>query len=463
MATSTLQNMRREFARFAGYYHLVGKDGAAWSTTTNVTTDTVLISTALRDAGFDDFGQAASGDNALVGLYSLLLGTNNDRFVRKIKQTDASAGSLTNTGVVYSAESGSVDFEIHRFHPNYIKDKINDARKSIYPLLHLPVTRYVPTAQQQIRYDVPVPLIDGPDRIYLYRGIPVAHANNVLINGDFQDFTANVPDSWAATTLDTLEEVPTTSPVNFATLDGSSVRCTSQSGNTGTLLQTMADFDSYSGQRITFQVWVYCVTPSIVSTQITINGVINLGDNTDGGLHHGNGWELLTHFEDAPVTLTSLIIGISVVSTATDNSEFYVDSGVAVIGPHQEPETDPIELFGWEYREDNQGTTVRQEVVFRGFSGGFGGGFPNNSLLRFEGKAYLSAVLAETDVMEIGKPQTDLLYAQMAKEMLNESSQFVADANREYILSQLAVAAARYEDLLTSRMREPLHRLGPPW
>jgi hypothetical protein len=62
MATSTLQVMRREFAHYLGYAEIVGKDGLAWSTTTNIAASALLISTELRDYGFDDIGDAGVGD-----------------------------------------------------------------------------------------------------------------------------------------------------------------------------------------------------------------------------------------------------------------------------------------------------------------------------------------------------------------------------------------------------------------
>jgi hypothetical protein len=458
MATTTWQSMRREFARFLGYSDIIGKDGAAWTTTTDVTTATTMlvISTELRDAGYDDFGQSGAGDDSLENLWCLLLGSNNLASERRVKGYDASTGQLSLTaGSALSAESGASDFELHRFRPSYLRDKVNDVRRSIFPLLHVPVTRYLFTAQHQVRYDVPSAIVQGPDRIYLYKGIPTAHGNNILSNPDFEDYTAGVPDNWSATTLDTAEESTTTSPFNYATIDGSSVRCTSRSGSTGTLLQTISSPSTHSGQRITLQVWVYCVTASVVSTQITINGSANLGDNGDGGLHRGTGWELLTHFEDAPVTISSLTIGISVLSTATDNTEFYVDSAVAVVGPRQEPETYATPLTGWQYREDMQGTTLRQHVIFPYE-------LPDNCLLRLEGKDYLSSISADTDSMELAKPQSDLLFAQMAKEIYGELDQLIPDADREYNRARLNMAITRFEEALAHRMKAPRRELSIP-
>lgn len=457
MASTTWVNMRREFARFLGYSDIVGKDGLAWSTTTDVTTAStvIIISNELRDAGFDDFGQGGAGDNSLENLWTLLLGVNNLDKERRVLANDASVAQITLSGTPLASESGSTDFEIHRFRPSYLRDKANDARRSIFPLLHVPLSRYIFTARNQIRYDVPSAIVKGPDRIWLYDGVPTTHGNNILTNAAFQTFTAGVPDSWSATTLDTAEEAPTTSPFNYATIDGSSVRCTSQTGSVGTLLQSISSPGTHSGQRISLQLWVYCLTASIVSTQLTINGSINLGANVDGGLHRGTGWELLTHFEDMPVTVTSLTIGVSVVSTATDNTEFYVDSAVSVVGPRQEPEGLPTPLTGWTYREDIQGTTLRQYVTFPYE-------FPDNHLLRFEGKDFLTSVAADTDAMELAKPQSDLLYSQMAKEMYREFDQLTPDADRGFNRARLQMALDRFEENQTHRMRAPRYQLSIP-
>ena len=460
MATTTTQNMRREFARFVGYSDVVGLNGLAWTTTTNITTATTMlvISTELRNAGFDDFGQSGAGDDSLENLWVLLLGSNNTGTERPAKSYDASAGELAlAAGSALASESGATDFEIHRYRPSYLRDLMNDARLDLFPQLHKPISRYVTTAQNQIRYEVPSDIKRGPDSIWVYKGIPVSHVNNILTNGDFEDFTGGTPDSWSATTLDTAEEAETTSPLNYVTIDGSSVRCTSQSGNVGTLLQSISSPGTHSGQRISFQIWVYCLTADIVSTAIKIGGTTHLGTAADGGLHKGGGWELLTHYEDSTITIASLDIGISVLSTATDNTEFYVDSAVAVVGPLQEPETRAVELFNWEYREDVQGTTLRQEVIFQQ-------SFPDNYLLRFQGKDYLSSVSAETDTMEIQKPQNDLLYAWMANEIYEQYVAAVPDADRSYNQQRLASAARRLDSLMPHAMRTPRLRMHiPDW
>ena len=57
MATTTLQNARRGLARYLGYGESVGKDGLAWTTTSNISAATTVTSTELADYGFTDFGE----------------------------------------------------------------------------------------------------------------------------------------------------------------------------------------------------------------------------------------------------------------------------------------------------------------------------------------------------------------------------------------------------------------------
>ena len=121
MATTTLQTLRRELAAYLGYGEVVGKDGEAWTTTTNIAASTALISTELRDYGFDDFSLPSSGDDALNNLWVIIHGTNNAQEIRRISAYDASAGQLTLTGTSLTAESGSMDFELHRYSPPYLR------------------------------------------------------------------------------------------------------------------------------------------------------------------------------------------------------------------------------------------------------------------------------------------------------------------------------------------------------
>lgn len=422
MPSTTLQNLRRGFAEYAGYGELVGKDGNAWTTTTDIGASTVVVSTELRDYGFEDYSGGGSGDRALQNWWTQILGTTNANVVRRIRLYDASASQVTVTGTDLVAETGPIDFEIHKFSPTRIRSALNSARTRVRDVLYVPLSRSLVTAQGITRYEVPTALFESPTAIYLEKGMQSDYANNILTDGAFEVWTNSTTlTNWSGTTLDVTQEEETTSPKNYAVFrDANAARCTSQTGSVGTLLQTISSPGTYSGQRVSLSIWVYCLTPSVVSTQLTINGAINLGTNADAGLHRGSGWELLTHYEDMPVTVTSLTIGVSVVSTATDNTEFYVDEAIATVGPVQEPDRGGQLLRNWKYLPLMEDTTDRHFVEFPYE-------FPDNYRLRFEGKGMLGSVSAETDTMEIADPQTQLLYAYALAEIYRQLLQTPTD------------------------------------
>ena len=457
MATTTLQNLRRELAAYLGYGDIVGKDGSAWTTTTNIGSSTTVASTELRDYGFDDLVGSESGDDLFANWWIIIHGTNNAQAVRRIKNYDASAGQLTVAGTSLTAESGSVDFEIHRYSPSLLLDLVNTARLQAFPVLHKPVMATLSTAVGQTRYQVPASIINKPHTIRVSYGIASDFENQLLTNGDFETWTSSTAaSSWTATTLDVAQEELTTQPANYAVYRGSySARCTSQSSSQGTLAQTISSPSTHSGLRLNLSIWVHCLTASVVSTRIYLNSSETLGTAADGGLHTGSGWELLTSQVDAAVTISSLTVGISVVSTATDNTEFYVDEAILTAGPMQEPERTGDALRNWDYIPVMEGTTLRNEIVFPYE-------FGNNYRLRFEGQAYLSSLSSESDTIEISKPQTELLLAYTTAELFKRRSQQSPDSDDDYDARRYAMSLAEIERLSTHYVRGPRRRLGIP-
>jgi hypothetical protein len=449
--------MRRELAGYLGYGEVVGKDGEAWTTTTNIAASTALISTELRDYGFDDFSLPSSGDDALNNLWVIIHGTNNAQEIRRVSAYDASAGQLTLTGTNLTAESSAMDFELHRYSPTYLRYVINRVLRIAYPQIHLPVTKSVFTARGSAQYDIPSAIIGRPTEIRLQKGLDSSFENNILSNSDFEDWTSGSPDSWSATTLDVAEEESSTSPTNYMVLEtGSSVRATSQTGNTGTLLQSISSPSTHSGQRISLSVWVYSLTAAKIRTQITINSTANTGTTSDGGEHNGTGWELLTHYEDATTTLSTLAVGIRVDSDAADNTEFYIDRVICSVGPLQVAEQIGELMMNWEYVPEIQGSALRQHVIFPSE-------FDDNHLLQFHGKGFLSSLSAETDTIEIGSPETDLLYAYAAVEIYRRYASSSPDLDKEFNRERLIIAQDDIERLSNHIMsRGPRRRLKIP-
>jgi len=457
MATTTLQNARRGLARYLGYGESVGKDGLAWTTTSNISAATTVTSTELADYGFTDFGETGSGDDLFRNWWVIVHGTNNAQTVRRVLRYDASAGSLTVTGTALSAESGSVDFELHRYSPTLLRQALNTARTTGYPNLHVPISRNTFTATGQTRYQVPSALISKPTAIYLRRALQTDFANNILSNPGFEDWTSGSPDSWTVDgDLTVAEEEQTTSPFNYMIVEGSS-SAKLTNGTTGSayqVYQTISSPATHSGQKISLYIWVYCLEASAITTLIRLNSTDNKGTTALNGLHRGTGWELLTHVVDAPITLTTLRIGIEFAATADTTLTVYVDNAVAVVGPTQEPETERNRdyLRNWEYVPAVEGTTLRNHVVFPY-------GFPDNRLLVFEGMGRLTEVSDESDTFEIGEPQTELLYAHAATWLFKQDLWNITSGDGQLDVTRYRAAQRDVDELSIYSMPQPRRRL----
>jgi hypothetical protein len=413
LATSTFQVLRRGLAHYLGYGEFLGKDLSAWTTTTDVGDSALVISTELRDAGLDDLGEGGSGDDWLEHLWLILLGTENLQAVRRAKSYDASAGQITVAGTDLTAESGATDFELHKYHPMLLRDCLNVARLKAFPALYRPLRSTLFTARGQYRYEIPSTIINSPTAIYLEEPLAITYANNILSNAGFEDWTSGSPDSWtAAAGITTTEETATTATKNYMVLEGeNSVRLTNGStGTARTFDQTISSPDTHSGQRISLYIWVHCLEANTVNTAITIGSTKNSGVAADGGVHGGTGWELLTHYEDAAITLSTLKIGLEFASGAATGLEVYVENVIAVVGPLQEPENPGMELRNWEYIPVMEGSTLRNQVLFPY-------DFADLQRLRIVGQGYLSSVSAETDTMEVGNAEVELLYAYASVEL----------------------------------------------
>lgn len=119
--TTTLATLRQTLSRYLG-------DWLTVSTTTNITTNTSIISTSLNMFRNDYFN-----DNWFV----LITSGNNAGTKRLISDFVQTTGTITIYGANLLAEAGAVTLELHRFDTDEIKAAINEASASpeVYPLL----------------------------------------------------------------------------------------------------------------------------------------------------------------------------------------------------------------------------------------------------------------------------------------------------------------------------------------
>ena len=113
MGTTTLTALMQNFSEQIG-------DHLKFTTTTNITTNQLVISTDLTS--FDD-GQ----DTAFVDWWVYIDGTNNAGVLRQVSLYTSSTGTLTVRGAALSSESGSVTCYLHRLNRDTKKLALNRA------------------------------------------------------------------------------------------------------------------------------------------------------------------------------------------------------------------------------------------------------------------------------------------------------------------------------------------------
>ena len=113
------------------------------------------------------------------------------------------------------------------------------------------------------------------------------------------------------------------------------------------------------------------------------------------------------------------------------------------------------ELRRWDYVPVIEGTSLRNHVIFPY-------PLPDQYLLRIEGSGYLSEVTAETDTMEIGSPQTDLLYRYAAEEIYERMWMTTPDSDGVFDQQRMQHARNERERMSMHAMTRPNPKIKIP-
>jgi hypothetical protein len=382
MPTITAQTAIREVSRELGFVQ--------FATTTNLTTNTSVVSTDLS-------AKFAQDDFFNDSWFVIIRGANNDEVVRRVTDYTASSGTLTVAGANLASESGAKTCELHRFDPDRVESMLNQARLNLFPQLCISreLTTIV-TGPLQRRYTLPTSLRGTPLQVWMGRRVGAdGLAENEVDDPGFEDWTnSTTPAKWtlSGTSATVTQEQQTTGPTNYAVLDGSnSARLYSASSGITTLLQTVTPTVAVEGQEGHVSVWVYCNTASRVAAR---------SGSTDGSTHGGTGWELLTASETAGATATTVSVGVSV--SAGGQIIAYVDELILIMG-----QEDPYDLgwepvFNWTWIPPIGGASNNGilELPYQPVA---------NRRLRVIGRDVLSSVSADSDTMEISDDQMAVL------------------------------------------------------
>jgi hypothetical protein len=358
-----------------------------FDTTTNLTTNTNVVSTELADR--------FAADDYFIGRFVLIRGANNDEVTRRVTDYTASTGTLVVAGANLSAESGATTCELIRFHPDDMKNHFNQAIEEVFPELHAVRETIRVTGQKQFTFTLPTTHRGSPTGIFIgKRDAAESLPENLFTNGGFESWTnSTTAASWTLTggSSAVTQEQETTGPANYAVLqDGSSAKLVAAASTATTLLQTVTPSVGVEGMEINTSIWVYCLTASRVSAQISGTNVTSTP--VTGSTHGGTGWELLTVTATTNSAATTFNSGVDVTSGTV--LAMYVDEALCTLGQSEALDREWEPIYNWKWIPPIDG----------GSNGGllrFYQELPDKRRLRIDGRGQLSSVSADSDTVEI--------------------------------------------------------------
>ena len=356
------------------------------ATTTNITTNTSVISTNLAD----DYPV----DDTFIGWYAMLLNdvdgstaTNNGK-VRRVTDYTASTGTITVAGANLTAEDESSNFILTRWNPDHVKSWFNRVRQNLFPQIaimrdHQPLV----TGQIQRRFELPTTLRSKPLQVLMGEWPSASSlAENEILNPGFETWGSTTSaTSWtlAGSGSTVNQEQQTTGPANYGVFrDDNSARVLNNASDETTLLQTVTPKVATQRMKAHLGVAVYNTSSTSVTARIA---------STNSAVHGGIGWEILT--VDATLgEVTTADVGVAI-GTATAFSTF-IDEAIFIVGQTQGivPYWEPLSNYDW----------------IPPVGGGSNNGFiefpydlPSHQVLRVLARDMLSSVSADTDTFEV--------------------------------------------------------------
>ena len=388
MPTSTWSTMRQDILRPMGLI-------TSAATTTALTTNKVVVDTKLTDRfPVDDYFNNQ--------WYVHITSGNDAGKIRRVIDYAQSTGTLTHGGANY-AGGDSPSFELTPFDPTEVMNLFNEAREIVYPDISMVRdVETIVTGNRQHTYTLPN-TIRKVDRVYIGNRRNADTSENLLLNGDFEDWSsATSPDYWSVTGTGASvnQEEDTSDPENYAVLHGdNSARLVVPSSTVVTLVQTFdSTLDRYTavatqGMECNVSAWVYCTVASRVS--LTIDGAVQ------SETHGGTGWELLKGSQILTQTDTEAAIGLSITSGGA--IAVFVDEMWMTLGQSEITDVPYSELRNWDHvppvaGADNGGTLYFQETL------------PSKHRIRIVGRDMLTAVSAEASTVEVDGDLIQPLY-----------------------------------------------------
>ena len=385
MPTSTWSTIRQDICRPLGL--VTGSTTTSISDGNALIVDTSLTKRFPVDSYFDNrwFVQLIPTSG------------NNQNDIRSITGFTQSSGTIACAGANWTdSESGSINYELTPFDPSEVSNFYNEVREQIFPDIALVRdVETIVTGLNQHTYTLPS-TIRKVDRVYLGNRRNADSGDNLLLNGDFEDWDADqlTPGSqnnWtlAGSGATFNKEAETSNPENYMVLHGNnSGRLAVASANT-TLLQTFTpSSSSYTtlateGQEVNLSAWVYCNTASKVKLYID-DGVV-------GDFHGGTGWELMKASDTLDYNDTTAVVGIHVTAS---NVAVFIDEIWMTLSQSEMTDVPYTELRNWEHVPPVSGAANGGVIRFQET-------LPSKYRIRVVGRDLLSPVTTDASTIEI--------------------------------------------------------------
>ena len=381
MPTTAWSTMRQDVLRPLGL--ITG------STTTNISSGNanVLDTKLTKRFPVDDY----FNNRWYVHLTS---GTNSGE-IRRVTDYAQSSGTITGGGANWGDnESGSINFELSTFHPDDVKDAYNEAREIVFPDISMVRDiETIVTGLNQYTYTLPS-TIRRVDRVYRGNRRNADSGDNLLLNGDFEDWTnATSPDYWSVTGAGASmnQEAQTSNPENYAVLHGdNSLRLVVPGSTAVTLVQTYdSTLSRYTavatqGMEANVSAWVYATVASRVS--LTIDGAVQ------SDTHGGTGWELLKGSQILTQTDTEAAVGLSITSGSA--MAVFVDEAWMTLGQSEMIDVPYSELRNWDHVPPAEGASNGGVIRFQET-------LPDKYRIRIVGRDLLTAASTDAGTVEI--------------------------------------------------------------
>ena len=435
MPTSTWSTMRQDILRPMGLL-TSATTTAALSSGSKTVVDTKLTDRFPVDDYFNN------------QWYVHITSGNDVGKIRRITDYTQSSGTLTYVGTAWTG-GDSPSFELTPFDPTEVQNFYNEAREIVYPDISMVRDiETIVTGNRQHTYTLPS-TIRKVDRAYLGNRREANSGDNLLLNGDFEDWDADqlTPGSQNNWTLagsgSTFnKEAQTNNPENYLVLHGDNSGRLAVAGTNTTLVQTFTPASSSyttlptEGQEVNLSAWVYCNTTSKVKLYI---------ETAVGSFHGGTGWELMKASATLAHNATTAVVGVHVTAS---NVAAYIDEIWMTIGQSEMVDVPYNELRNWDHVPPVAGASDGGVLRFQET-------LPSKHRLRIVGRDLLSSVSAESDTVEVDGDLLHPLYDKVRGMM----SQRLAASNPN---SQWTEMARQYEENYVRAVHGNLVRVKAP-